>query len=258
MSDLIVYEKILPPEIPEEWDFNQADKDFNELIYGWRRLTKDVVSVLWVFYNKLKKQGQRTDLSENSEKLPTWLEWIESKGISDKTPINHFKQLGWLSQQLHFLSQSNEWCTPQKILDRTIKLFGEIDLDPCSNNPFQPNVIALNHFTKKDDSLKKDWFGKVYMNPPYGTELPKWTDKLDGEYQKANVTEAIVLIPSRTDTGWFRGLKEYPRCFIWGRLKFSGQKNCAPFPSMAVYLGINTESFYQIYKDIGDIYIKYG
>ena len=47
---------------------------------------------------------------------------------------------------------------------------GEIDLDPCSNSKAQPNVPALNHFTVEDDGLEQKWFGRVYMNPPYGRE----------------------------------------------------------------------------------------
>lgn len=254
MVELI--EKVPAPEIPEKWDFQEADKNFDELIFGWRRLTIDTVTQLWFFYNKLAKPGARLDLVENSMRLPSWYDWLKSKGIAHDTPLNHFKKLGWLfSDNVHFLSQSNEWRTPELIIDRTVRLFKQIDLDPCSD--IDGNVSALKHFTEKEDGLNQDWFGKIYMNPPYGRELPKWTDKLNEEYQKANITEAIALVPSRTDTGWFQGLKEYPRCFIWGRLKFSGQENSAPFPSMAVYLGTNTEAFYQIYKDIGDIYIKY-
>jgi site-specific DNA-methyltransferase (adenine-specific) len=48
---------------------------------------------------------------------------------------------------------------------------------------------------------------------------------------------AVFLIPARTDTRWFHEIV-LPYAaeirFIKGRLKFSGAKNSAPFPSMIV------------------------
>jgi hypothetical protein len=55
-----------------------------------------VISTLWIFYDKLNKPGQRVDLSQNCERLPTWTEWLETKGIALNTPLNHFKKLGWI------------------------------------------------------------------------------------------------------------------------------------------------------------------
>ncbi len=55
-------------------------------------------------------------------------------------------------------------------------------------------------------------------------------------------------------TRWFRELRPYLRCFIWGRLKFSGQSNSAPFPSMAVYLGSDDRKFIDAFQGIGDIF----
>ncbi|MFB5758983.1 DNA N-6-adenine-methyltransferase [Paenibacillus medicaginis] len=59
----------------------------------------------------------------------------------------------------------DEWLTPPEI----IKGLGEFDLDPCVpiNRPWD---TAKNHYTIEDNGLKKKWFGKVWMNPPYGEE----------------------------------------------------------------------------------------
>ena len=158
-----------------------------------------------------------------------------------------------LASSVHFLSESSEWTTPEIIINKTIELFGEIDLDPCSNPDF-PNVLAKNHFTKKEDGLSKDWHGKIYMNPPYGNEIKNWINHLYKQFEKGNIEEAIALTPSRTDTKWFQEMKNFPRCFIWGRLKFGESGNSAPFPSMVVYLGKNINKFINIFSDIGDIY----
>ena len=154
---------------------------------------------------------------------------------------------------VHFLSESSEWTTPKIIINKTIELFGEIDLDPCSNPDF-PNVPAKKYFTKQEDGLLKDWLGKVYMNPPYGSEIKNWIIHLCEQFEKGNTQEAIALTPSRTDTEWFQRMKNYPRCFIWGRLKFGDSGNSAPFPSMVVYLGKNIKGFVQIFSGAGDMY----
>jgi hypothetical protein len=157
-------------------------------------------------------------------------------------------------QNVHFMSTTDECYTPSEIIDRVLLVFGEIDLDPCSNAKDDPNIPATYHLTKEDNGLSYEWPGRVYMNPPYGRELDDWIEHLCIEYAAGRTTAAIALVPSRTDTQWFRRLREFPRCFIWGRLHFSGQENSAPFPSMAVYLGTDRAAFLAAFTDIGDVY----
>ena len=151
-------------------------------------------------------------------------------------------------------SQSEEWYTTPDIINLAIEALGDIDLDPCSNSHESPNVPAAHHFTKEDDGLSQEWFGKVYMNPPYGSAIPHWIEKVITEYKSGRVEQAIVLVPARTDTRWFRMLKEYPRCFMWGRVRFNDHANSAPFPTMLVALGVDIEQFVFVTKDTGDVY----
>lgn len=74
----------------------------------------------------------------------------------------------------------------------------------------------------------------MFCNPPYGLELRRWVKKAWEEAQKPGTT-VVLLIPARTDTGWFHDycLRGKVR-FLRGRLKFGGAKNSAPFPSMVV------------------------
>ena len=155
-----------------------------------------------------------------------------------------------------YSSNSTEWYTPHSILGKVSEALGGISLDPCSNSHETPNVPAEYHYTEEDDGLSQPWFGTVFMNPPYGRVIADWVIKLVDEYKKGNVIEAIALIPSRTDTRWFRELRDYPRCFVWGRIKFSKNDTPAPFPSMAVYLGTNRERFARVFGIIGDIYTR--
>lgn len=159
---------------------------------------------------------------------------------------------------IHFRSESEEWYTPKEVIEAVIAVLGRIDLDPCSNDAESPNVPAAAHFTREDDGLAKEWFGRVFMSPPYGTQLPRWTSKLLEEYESGRVEEAIALVPSRTDTEWFHSLRAYPRCFIRGRLRFNEHHNGAPFPSMAVYLGSRGEKFVGNLAALGDTYALVG
>ena len=159
-----------------------------------------------------------------------------------------------LNFEKHFSSKSDEWYTPDKIIEPTVKLMGGIDLDPCSNSKTNPNIPAKNHFTLEDDGLTKTWKGKVFLNPPYSMGMKKWIEKVHFHFLNGDVTEAIILVPARTDTQWLAILKEYPRCFVKGKLHFSGAEYPAPFPSIVLYLGNRTKAFLHHFDSVGDIY----
>lgn len=169
--------------------------------------------------------------------------------------LEEFVSTGELpARNVHFSSETAEWYTPQHIIGRVVHVLGAIELDPCAEP--EKRVPALNHYTREDDGLNQRWFGKVYMNPPYrkGREMQLWAAKLVKAYEAGEVTEAIALVPARTDTGWFALLRDYPRCFLRGRLKFSGHDNSAPFPSSAFYLGPNKALFIKTFEDLGDVF----
>lgn len=158
------------------------------------------------------------------------------------------------SMAVHFSSETPEHYTPNVIIEAAIACMGGIDLDPCSNSKTAPNVPAAAHYTREDDGLAQEWRGCVYMNPPYGREIDDWVAKLVSEYEAGNVTEAIALVPSRTDTQWWQRLREYHVCLVSGRLKFIGNNDPAPFPSAVFYLGQNIGRFVYAFEDLGDIW----
>jgi site-specific DNA-methyltransferase (adenine-specific) len=135
-----------------------------------------------------------------------------------------------MKDSIHFSSGSNEWETPQELYDELNNRYG-FTLDPCAT---KKSAKCDKYYTKEDDGLSKDWSGEiVFMNPPYGRAISKWV-------KKASETESAVvvcLIPSRTDTKYWHNYifsKAHKIMFIKGRLKFSGHKNSAPFPSAIV------------------------
>jgi site-specific DNA-methyltransferase (adenine-specific) len=116
-----------------------------------------------------------------------------------------------------FSSVSEHWATPPEVFSR---LNGEFNftLDPC---PLEPPC----------DGLTRLWAGeRVYCNPPYNREIPKWLAKA----REAEL--AVYLLPARTDTRWWHeyAMKADEIRFLKGRLKFGGAKHGAPFPSCVV------------------------
>lgn len=107
---------------------------------------------------------------------------------------------------------SDEWLTPPEI----IHSLGIFDLDPCGAiNAFYST--ALTTFTVVDDGLSKDWFGRVWLNPPYGSNTKTWLSKL------ANHGNGIALIFARTETKMFIDHvwnKANSLFFLYGRLNF--------------------------------------
>jgi len=124
------------------------------------------------------------------------------------------------SLAVHFSSQKTNWKTPSGFYKKLNKEF-HFDFDPCPANP-------------RFNGLKIAWKQRNFVNPPYGRVLPLWVKKAFEESQKGKIV--VLLIPSRTDTRYWHDyvMKADEIRFIKGRLKFSGHKNSAPFPSCIV------------------------
>lgn len=61
---------------------------------------------------------------------------------------------------------------------------------------------------------------RVFCNPPYGRELPKWIKKAHDEAEKGALV--VMLIPARTDTRAFH--HEDGKWFIYGTCIYCGAK----------------------------------
>jgi len=247
-------------EPPIQWDYDKSVAKMRPLIVKWRNMTVEMLEELWVARAELDSRGK----NKGKENVPngTFSQYLEDIGLPRRTAHHWLSRYDHENQKMleapekgvHFLSQSDEWNTPQEVIDKVLNFFGHIDCDPCSNDSKNPNVPAGILYTEVDDGLSQKWYGKVYMNPPYGDAIIGWVEKLVDEYENGEVSEAVALLPARTDTQWFHLLRRYPRCFIIGRLKFGGQENSAPFPSVFIYLGKNTDGFFKNFKTEGDCY----
>ncbi len=115
---------------------------------------------------------------------------------------------------------------------------GQFDLDVASGA--EPQPYAEDQFTEDDDGLSKRWYGRVWMNPPYGRdENPAWAKKFVHEAVRPDVTSITALVPANTGTGWFGDYYADADAFtfIHQRLTFGDADNNATFGSVIVSVG---------------------
>ena len=79
-----------------------------------------------------------------------------------------------------------------------------------------PWIPVRNVFDEVDDGLRQEWFGNVWLNPPYGKHTAKWLEKM---HEHRN---GIALVFARTDNNWFHDyvVKADAILFIKQRVKF--------------------------------------
>ena len=160
-------------------------------------------------------------------------------------------------------SGNNEWYTPVHLIEASRKTMGSIDTDPASCSVAQLNVKADVFYTQETDGLDKDWFGNVWMNPPYSGKLIKqFIEKLKHELAVGNTQQAIVLVNNTTETQAGQSLLSMCNavCFLKGRVKFLDEKGTpkkTPLQGqMVLYFGDYTSKFRLNFQDLGTVFIS--
>jgi hypothetical protein len=108
--------------------------------------------------------------------------------------------------------ETNIWLTPPSL----IQSLGHFHLDPCFGEP-RPWSTAEHHFGPEQDGLSREWFGRVWLNPPYGKETAKWLKKMSIHGY------GIALVYARVDTAWWNDLVVPFACgvlFVRRRIQF--------------------------------------
>jgi len=157
-------------------------------------------------------------------------------------------------------SGNNEWYTPPEYIEAARVVMERIDLDPASSDKANETVQATTYYTTQDDGLVQDWAGRVWMNPPYSSDLiSAFCDKLTQHVKEGDVTEACVLVNNATETGWFNALLDVASavCLIRGRVKFidaEGNPSGAPLQGQVVlYIGECSADFEREFSQFGRV-----
>jgi ParB family chromosome partitioning protein len=157
-------------------------------------------------------------------------------------------------------SGENEWYTPECYIESARLVMGVIHLDPASSEIANKTVNSNLFYTQEDDGLSKEWFGNIWMNPPYSHPLIfQFISKL---VQSKGVNQAIVLVNNGTETQWGQLLLSNSSavCFHQSRIRFIdkyGNLGQAPLQGqMICYIGSNVNNFINEFKKYGTTYTK--
>lgn len=125
-------------------------------------------------------------------------------------------------------AETTTWLTPLSF----VRSLGEFDLDPCA---YPEHHTAKRLICLPECGLKQEWYGRVWLNPPYGREAAIWMKKLK---EHGN---GIALIFARLETKWIQEFLKEGFFQIEGRLSFinpiAKAKGNAGAPSILIPFG---------------------
>lgn len=151
--------------------------------------------------------------------------------------------------------KDNNWFTPAKYIEAAREVMGTIDLDPASCEQANQTVKATRYYTKEENGLMQDWYGRVWLNCPF-SQQGAWSEKLIRAYRDGNIEQAIFLSQAATERVWFRSLWQYLICFTDHQIIFN-RPDKPPYHiyhgTCFVYLGPNEAKFTEVFSRFGRI-----
>lgn len=136
-----------------------------------------------------------------------------------------------------FISQqTDEWSSPPEVVRPLDDAVGGFDLDPCSGA--EQSQFAEETYTADDDGLSQEWFGNVWVNPPY-SDMGPWSEKAATEAACDGVDRVVFLCKGDSSTQWWQAAAESASLItaIDGRLSFGDGDSAAPFASHILVFG---------------------
>jgi len=152
-----------------------------------------------------------------------------------------------------FVSQeTDEWSSPRELVEPLADAVDGFDLDPCSGAESSP--FADSVFTEDDDGLAQDWYGTVWVNPPYSA-MSQWTSKALAQFERDAVDRVFYLCKGDSSTDWWQRAAASASVVatIDHRLKFGDGENSAPFASHIFVFGDVDDSAIAALSDYGRV-----
>lgn len=106
-----------------------------------------------------------------------------------------------------------EWYTPPSLFAALGLTF---DLDPAASTSPYACVPAAELYHRLHNGLVQPWYGRVWLNPPYGRDLPRFVDRM------VEHGHGVMLTAARTETRWWQKAAASADvvCFLRDRLHF--------------------------------------
>lgn len=118
-------------------------------------------------------------------------------------------------------SGREEWITPPPIIAAACAVMGGIDLDPASSPVANEIVRAERYYTAADDGLMRQWYGRVWLHPPFRHPvIGKFINRL--LVTRDDWDQAIVITNNASETAWGQRLlrEADATCFPRRRIRF--------------------------------------
>lgn len=162
--------------------------------------------------------------------------------------------------------KNNEWYTPAKYIEAAREVMGGIDLDPASCAMANETVKATRYYTQEENGLMQPWYGRVWLNPPYGRIHPDRTGSIQ-TWQKGFTVKAwnayhtgqieqCILLTIGFQKVWYQPFWAFPVCIAPDRIEFDCPDNTViahRFGNCFVYLGPNESRFIEVFSRFGRI-----
>ncbi len=87
---------------------------------------------------------------------------------------------------------SPEWFTPRQYVEAAREVLGGIDLDPASHAEANREIRARRYYTAKTNGLRREWAGRVFVNPPGGLVAEFWHRLIDA-WEAREIVGAIWI-----------------------------------------------------------------
>jgi hypothetical protein len=196
---------------------------------------------------------------------------IETNGQLSIFPILPVgERIKVLAAQAQNHSITDEWFTPEYLIDLARKVLRTIDTDPATSYAVNQKFIKANVFySKSTNGLNplNPWIGNVWLNPPYGrgeNSAGEFIKRLQNEVVQGNVTGALTClnVASMTSKWFYSVMPSIARmhCILNGRPNFippDGKPNdSSPNKGIVIsYVGKDTHLFLEVFGKAGQMLI---
>jgi hypothetical protein len=172
----------------------------------------------------------------------------------DPSDVLYNTAWSWLASQKVGIQ---DYFTPAEYLDAAREAMGDIDLDAASHPWAQRTHKVPDYFHTGRSAFHNDWYGRVWLNPPYGNNAP-WFERIIQFVTSGDIEQLCMLSPMWTfQTQMARPVMELssgmvllsPTPKFWGNA--NPDKTGSNQPHGIIYIGPRHNEFNRAYSSLG-------
>lgn len=172
----------------------------------------------------------------------------------DPSDVLYNTAWSWMASQKTGIQ---DYFTPPEIVDAAREAMGGIDLDAASHPLANRAHKIADYFHTGRSAFHNDWYGRVWLNPPYGNNAP-WFERIRTFVESGDVEALCMLSPMWAfQTALARPVMELtsglvllsPTPKFWGNV--SPDKTGSNLPHGVIYIGPDVRAFHRSFSRFG-------